>query len=233
MKIKCLFSAFLLFCLCACQSREPQMVIIDSNVSAFIYQGDKRIGETPFAGKLPRSEIGSLSLKRSGYKTVKLPVEKVYGRSTPFTSSLYTDMTSGKDENASGEDFLAAITLLPSLPLFIITDTSVFLDGAWVEYMPNSFYVEMVPAGKKTASADFLRQLQIKNFALKLYPDMAAGNPETLSAFAGLAQHDPEYIANLLSKKTDPVSFAEAAVAALPTTIFRSAEKPYPVNSLQ
>lgn len=217
MKIKCLFSAFLFFCLCSCQNQKPQMVIIDSNVSAFIYQGDKRIGETPFAGKLPRSEIGDLSLKRSGYKTVKLPVKKVYGRSTPFITGLYTDMTSsrGGAENASGEDVLAAITLLPSLPLFIITDTSVFLDGAWVEYMPNSFYIEMVPTGKKTASADFLRRIQIKNFALKMYPDMAAGSRETISAFAGLAQHDPEYIANLLSKKTDPVSFAEAAVAGL------------------
>ncbi|MBQ8346924.1 MAG: hypothetical protein IJY17_04915 [Alphaproteobacteria bacterium] len=217
MKLKCLFSAFLLFCLCACQSREPQMVIIDSNVSAFIYQGDKRIGETPFAGKLPRSEIGSLSLKRSGYKTVKLPVKKVYGRSTPSITSLYTDITSSKGvaEDASGEDILAMTTLIPSLPLFIMIEATYFVGGVWIEYMPNSFYIEMVPTGKKTASADFLRRIQIKNFALKLYPDMAAGNPETLSAFAGLAQHDPEYIANLLSKKTDPVSFAEAAVAGL------------------
>lgn len=53
MKTKNLFSAFLLFCLCACQYQKPQMIIIDSNVSAFIYQGEKRIGETPFAGKYP------------------------------------------------------------------------------------------------------------------------------------------------------------------------------------
>lgn len=216
MKLKCLFSAFLLFCLCACQSREPQMVIIDSNVSAFIYQGDKRIGETPFAGKLPRSEIGDLSLKRSGYKTVKLPAKKVYGRSVPSFLSLYTDITSSKGmaEDASQDDLLIAVTLIPSLPLLVISDTMVFLSGAWIEYIPNSFYIEMAPVGGKTASADFLRRLQIKNFALKLYPDMAAGNPETLSAFAELSRHSPEYIAGLLLKKKDPVSFAEAAAAS-------------------
>lgn len=215
MKFKCLFSAFLLFCLCACQSRKPQMVIIDSNVSAFIYQGDKRIGETPFAGKLPRSEIGSLSLKRSGYKTVKLPVKKVYGRSTPSITSLYTDMTSsrGAAEDASGEDVLGMTTLMPSLPLFIMTEATYLFGGVWIEYMPNSFYIEMVPADKKTVSADFLRRLQIKNFALKMYPDMAAGNRKTVSAFAELSRHSAGEIAELLSEKTDPVSFAEAAAA--------------------
>lgn len=215
MKMKCFFPAFLCFCLCACQNQKPQMVIIDSNVSAFIYQGDKRIGETPFAGKLPRSEIGDLSLKRSGYKTVKLPVKKVYGRSTPFITGLYTDMTSsrGGAENASKEDILAMTTLMPSLPLFIMTDATVFLSGAWIEYMPNSFYIEMVPADKKTVSADFLRRLQIKNFALKMYPDMAAGNRKTVSAFAELSRHSAGEIAELLSEKTDPVSFAEAAAA--------------------
>ncbi|MGN1079592.1 MAG: hypothetical protein ACI4TE_05410 [Alphaproteobacteria bacterium] len=193
------------------------MVIIDSNVSAFIYQGDKRIGETPFAGKLPRSEISSLTLKRSGYKTVKLPVKRVYSRATPSITSLYTDATSSKGdaENPSSEDILAMITLLPSLPLFVVTDASVFLEGSWIEYMPNSFYIEMAPADKKTVSADFLRQLQIKHFALKMYPDMAAGSRETISAFAGLSRHSAGYIAELLMKNTDPVAFAEAAAAGL------------------
>lgn len=123
-----LFFCFFVFLPVCLSKPETAMVIIDSNVSAFIYQGDKRIGETPFAGKLPRSEIGDLSLKRSGYKTVKLPVKKVYGRSTPFITGLYTDMTSsrGGAENASKEDILAMTTLMPSLPLFIMTDATVF-----------------------------------------------------------------------------------------------------------
>ena len=212
MKTKNLFSAFLLFCLCACQYQKPQMIIIDSNVSAFIYQGEKRIGETPFAGKIPRSEIASLSLKRPGYETVKLPVKKVYSRSAPSLSSQYTDILSGKN---GSEDVIAAVTLLPSLPLFIIMDATVFLNGSWIEYIPNSFYIEMAPAGKKTASVDFLRRLQIKNFALKMYPDMAAGRGETLSAFAGLLHRSEKYVAELLLKNTDPVSFAEAAAAGI------------------
>ena len=111
----------------------------------------------------------------------------------------------------SVKDILAMITLLPSLPLFVVTDASVFLEGSWIEYMPNSFYIEMVPADKKTVSADFLRQLQIKHFALKMYPDMAAGSRETISAFAGLSRHSAGYIAELLMKNADPVAFAEAA----------------------
>ena len=93
MKIKYLFSAVLFFCLSACQYQKPQIVIIDSNVSAFVYQGERRIGETPFAGKIPRSEIGKVFLKRSGYETVKLPAKKVYSRALPSFSRLYTDVT--------------------------------------------------------------------------------------------------------------------------------------------
>ena len=212
MKIKYLFSAVLFFCLSACQYQKPQIVIIDSNVSAFVYQGERRIGETPFAGKIPRSEIGKVFLKRSGYETVKLPAKKVYSRALPSFSSLYTDVTFNKD--SSKDDILAAITLLPSLPLFVVTDATIFLNGSWIEYIPNSFYVEMVQEKKKTVSADFLRRLQIKNFALKLYPDMAAGDRETVMAFAELSRSSAENVADLLMKNKDPVSFAEAAAAA-------------------
>lgn len=208
MKIRALFSVLTLMCLSACSYQKPQMIIIDSNVSAMVYQGDKRIGETPFAAKIPRSEIGNLSLRRSGYKTVELPVRKVYSRSTPFISSLYSDVTS---EDQNKDDIVAAITLLPSLPLFMLTDATVFLNGSWIEYIPNSFYVEMVPVGRKTASADFLRQLQIKNYALKLYPDMVSGNREVLSAFSKLSDHSEQKVSKLLAENKDPVSFAEAA----------------------
>lgn len=208
MKIRTLFSVLTFLCLSACSYQKPQMIIIDSNVSALVYQGDKRIGETPFAGKIPRSEIGNLSLRRSGYKTVELPVKKVYSRSTPSISSLYSDVTS---EEQDKDDVVAAITLLPSLPLFMITDATVFLNGSWIEYIPNSFYVEMVPVGRKTVSADFLRQLQIKNYALKLYPDMVTGNREVLSAFSKLSDHSERKVSKLLAENKDPVSFAEAA----------------------
>lgn len=188
---------------------KPQTVVIDSNVSAFVYLGDKRVGETPFAGKIPRSEISGLSLKRSGYQTVKLPVKKVYSRSSPSLTVLYTDMTSGN--NSEKGNSAEAFTLLSSFPLFMLTDATVFLSGVWIEYMPNSFYVEMIPAGEKTVSADFPRRIQIKSFALKMYPDMAAGDRETVSAFSGLARRPEKAVAKLLSERNDPVSFAEAA----------------------
>lgn len=83
----------------------------------------------------------------------------MYSRSTPSLSSQYTDILSGKN---GSEDVIAAITLLPSLPLFIIMDATVFLNGSWIEYIPNSFYIEMVPAGKKTASVDFCAGFKLK-----------------------------------------------------------------------
>ena len=76
--------------------------------------------------------------------------------------------------------------------------------------MPNSFYVEMVPENRKQASADPLRNYQIKNFAMKMYPSLASGNQESLTALAEISGQTQEYLSGLLNQKTDPVSFADA-----------------------
>ena len=207
MKLKNLFFIFLLSSISACHYQEPQMIIIDSNVSAFVYQGEKRIGETPFAAKVKRSEINNLYLKRQGYETVKLPVKKVYSRTVPSIANAYMDILSSKEDK---DEVLAAMTLLPSLPLLIGIDVTTFLEGRWIEYIPNSFYVEMVPSDLKTVSADFLHKLQIKNFALKLYPRMVSGDREMLSAFSELSSFSLDRLQNLLKENKDPVSFAQA-----------------------
>lgn len=209
MKLKFLFFISFIFGISACCYRDPQIVIIDSNVSAFVYQGEKRLGETPYIGKVERGEISHLKLKRTGYKTIKVPVEKVYGRNAgPLTSDFTKQGLSSEDENLEAP---IVSTLFVSLPLFTLTDGTVFLNGYWIEYMPNSFYVEMVPDNHKKASVDIFRSYQIKNFALKMYPSLAVGNRENLTALAELSGQTEEKLSMLLNLNADPVSFAEAA----------------------
>ena len=206
MNVKHLFSALLLCCLVGCAYQKPQMVVVDSNVSAFLYQGEKRIGETPFAGEIPRSEIGNLYLKRNGYKTVKIPAKKVYSRELISMTDAYFNMITDEKDG-----LIHGITLLPTMPSLLLTDFSNLTSGTWIEYIPNTFYVEMVPVNKKQASVDFLHSLQVKSFALKMYPSLASGDEETLAAFSGLSRLPEAKLRMMLLKNKDPVSFAEAA----------------------
>ena len=209
MKLKFLFFILLLSGLGACSYQEPQIVVVDSNVAAFVYQGDKRLGETPYVGKVDRGDISSLTLKKQGYKTVKVPVKKVYGRNAgPLTSEFTHQGLSSEDENMEAP---MVSTLFVSLPLSTVTDVTLFANGYWIEYMPNSFYVEMVPDVQKKAAVDIFRNYQIKNFALKMYPSLAAGDREAFAALAKITGHSEDRLSILLSRKTDPVSFAEAA----------------------
>ena len=208
MNFKTLFSVSLFLTVGACVYQEPQVVVIDSNVSAFVYQGDMRLGETPYVGKIERGKISSLKLKKTGYKTVKVPVEKVYSRNAgPLTSEFTRQGLSSEDENLEAP---VVSTLFFSLPLSVMTDATIFLNGYWIEYMPNSFYVEMVPENHKKAAVDVFRNYQIKNFALKMYPSLAEGNRESLTALADITGHKEDVLSVLLSQNTDPVSFAEA-----------------------
>lgn len=206
MKLKFLLFIFLLSGLGACAFQEPQVVIIDSNVSAFVYQGDKRLGETPYVGKVNRQDIGKLILKKSGYETVELPVEKVYSREVGMLTSQLPRFIS--DEGKETPPLITSLLL--SSPLFTMTDATILLNGYWIEYMPNSFYVEMVPVNKRNASVDILRNWQIKNFALKMYPSLAAGNREALTAMASVSGYTEDSLAVLLAENSTPVSFAEA-----------------------
>ncbi|MBR1777723.1 MAG: hypothetical protein IJ752_03955 [Alphaproteobacteria bacterium] len=208
MKIKLLFFISLLLGLSACAYQDPQIVIIDSNVSAFVYQGDKRLGETPYIGKVERGKISSLILKKPGYNTVKVPVEKVYSRNAGPLTSEYTHQGLSSEDNDIEGGVISSMFF--SLPLFTATDMTMFANGYWIEYMPNSFYVEMTPSGTKKAAADILHTLQIKNFALKMYPSLAAGNQEALAALSKLSDRSSEQLETLLVQKADPVSFAEA-----------------------
>ena len=208
MRFKILFFLSLILNAGACSYQEPQIVIIDSNVSAFVYQGDERLGETPYVGKIAREKIGRLKLKKTGYKTVKVPVKKVYGRNAgPLTSDYTKQGLSSEDESM---EVPMISTLFVSLPLSTVTDATMFVNGYWIEYMPNSFYVEMVPENRKNADADIFRNYRIRQFALKMYPSLAAGQPETLTALSKITGFTKDGLNVLLNQNTDPVSFAKA-----------------------
>ncbi len=206
MKRKFLLFISLLSGLGACAFQEPQVVIIDSNVSALVYQGDKRLGETPYVGKVGRQDIEKLTLKKTGYETVELPVKKVYARGTGVLTSELSQFLTDAEESPP-----VLTSLLLSSPFFTMTDTTIFLNGYWIEYIPNSFYVEMVPVNKRRANLDIFHNWQIKNFALKMYPSLASGNQEALTAFSGLSRLPETQLRTMLLKNKDPVSFAEAA----------------------
>ena len=76
MKKLFMFLALILF-LNGCATPSSEHVFIDSNVSADVYTGDKKIGETPFYKILSGNEIEHLSIRKKGYKTVRLKASSV------------------------------------------------------------------------------------------------------------------------------------------------------------
>lgn len=202
--MKRFFFFFSLFCLCGCSSlkmdTKPQTVFIDSNVTAWVYDGDKRLGETPFYGEIERSWWTEITLQKTGYKTVKVPLKRRMQR---------------KIFNLTGtEHALAASSFyVTGLGLPAVTDMSGTTFGFWVEYMPNAYYVELEPNDAKHASANEMKQREIKLFALKNFPEIAARNPEYLNAFHSMTGLNDRAVADLIDKNPQPSLFANAAAS--------------------
>ena len=55
-------------------TQEP--LFIDSNVTADVYSGDKKIGTTPFLATLEPRATEFLSLRKEGYETQQIKIEK-------------------------------------------------------------------------------------------------------------------------------------------------------------
>ncbi len=199
------FTFFLLISLCGCSSKKTQMIVIDSNVSAFVYYKEERLGMTPFAEKIQKHKIGSLELKQAGYKTVKLSAEKSFDRSMILFSSVSFQVT-------KEEEPVAGLILFISLPLSVLTDTIQLSSGESIEYMPNAYYIELVPLERKQAAVEILKNIQIKKFALKLYPSLALGEEESLKALSALSGKTQSEIRTQLLKSLDAPSFATALV---------------------
>lgn len=199
-----------IFGLCSCTYQEPQMLIIDSNITAFVYQGNTRLGSTPFAGKIKRENISDITLKKRGYQTIKLPAERVFSRSFDSSTGKFFNVLTDSQNLPDG--LTRVSTLLPSFPLFLVSDGFGLAFGYWIEYIPNTYYVEMIPdnKGQKISHTDLLKQFQIKSFALQAYPSLSMQNAEHLAAMEVVSGISKNNLLNLLSQHTDAVSFAEA-----------------------
>lgn len=211
--MKKILFAFILLALNGCMHQPPQVIVIDSNVSAFVYKNEKRLGETPYAAVLNRGDFGDIYLKKQGYETVRLPAKRVFSRSFDSQTAALFDITT--DANDVVEQGLALSTLIPSVPFSLVTDAAGLITGYWVEYMPNVFYVEMIPSHKKQALQDVLRRIRIKTFALALYPSLAAGDKDYLNALGQMAAVSDDRLSALLKQHHDPVAFAQAVAAHL------------------
>lgn len=211
--MKKIFFAFILLALGGCMHQPPQVIVIDSNVSAFVYQNEKRLGETPYGAVLSRGDFGDIYLKKPGYETVRLPAKRVFSRSFNSQTAALFDITT--DANDVIEQGLALSTLIPSVPFSLVTDAAGLVTGYWIEYMPNVFYVEMIPSGRKQAREDILHRLQVKTFALVLYPSLAAGEKDYLNALGQMASLSGDRLEILLKQHHEPASFADAVAADL------------------
>ena len=173
--------------------KKTQYVCIDSNVTATLYVNGESVGKTPFCGDVPRGLTTSARLKARGYRDAKVPLEKKLHRNVAATS------------NATG---LASSTVENVLSLFIPTglDMSYTSQGRWIEYMPDSYFVEMTPADRGRAALD-LRDLKIKAFALKNFYPVKAGETERAAALAVLAGVSEDVVAKAAREQSDPSAF--------------------------
>lgn len=173
MKNKFILSGCLVLNACAVLDSVPetQTVCIDSNITAFVYVNEKKVGQTPFCGGIERGLNTTAVLKANGYKTTEVPLKKGVHRQWMATS------------NAEGMLMQTGVNIVS---LFVPTgmDMTYTSQGRWIEYLPDSYYVEMYSPYRR---AD-LNDLKIKSFALKNYYPLKSGDAEYVKALSVLAQ---------------------------------------------
>lgn len=199
-RIACFLIIPLFFCGCQAMhlQERPQKVFIDSNVTAWVYDGDRRLGETPFFGEIDRSFWTEITLQKPGYETVEVPLKRRAQR---------------KIKNVSDYSLQGVSSYVTFYGLPLITDFTGTTRGYWIEYMPNSYYVELIPDGGKQASAKTVRDFRIKEFALKNFPHIAAHKTEYLETLGFLTQLPAKRLGEMVKSHPDAVSFTRALAA--------------------
>ena len=183
-----LFLTSVLF-LNGCATPSAEHIFIDSNVSADVYTGDKKIGETPFYQILSGKEIEHLSIRKKGYKTVQLKtasvrIGKKYTRGglfavtqIPFSSTTGCEKIPMSVLNEEQENLClinggyVLLTTIYGIGITTVLTDTFYLPSYAFEYEDNEYYVEMVPENKnKFSEADklyFKRNMFIlNNFAI-------------------------------------------------------------------
>ena len=124
-------------------TQEP--LFIDSNVSADVYSGDKKIGTTPFLATLEPRATEFLSLRKEGYETRPIKIKKKV--------ISYLDFAS--DEKKRESDYGVEITEVEPAKILAMTVTWIIFSPILVPallfiqhpatYAQTMYYVEMKP----------------------------------------------------------------------------------------
>lgn len=193
MKLFLLGTLVLLINACAVLNDVPpdQRVCIDSNVTAFVYVNNAKIGQTPFCGSVERGLNTKVVLKANGYEVTEVPLKKGVHRNVIATSNL-PDLLIGTGYN------IASLSVPSGM------DMTYSSQGRWIEYQPYSYYVEMYSSNKQAN----LSELQIKAFALKNFYAIKAEEIEYLNALAALSHLPREKIRTTVRGISTPVVFA-------------------------
>ena len=186
---------------------ETQEICICSNVPATVYVNKKKVGNTPFCGKIEKGLTTEIVLATEKYKPTKVPLEKHIHPYILGSSSEVTPKLSGRPTTFERISSNVTSTLSPVSGDFTLTS-----QGRWIEYAPNSYFVDFSSSQIKTKLTKKNRNIfkwQIMDFALKSFYEIKAGKDEYVKAMAklsGLLQMD---VRMLVQQHSTPESFAK------------------------
>ena len=190
-----------------CATPSGEHVFIDSNVSADVYTGDKKIGETPFYEILSGNEIKHLSVRKKGYKTVNLKTASVRMNKRYTLGGLFAvtrmpfSSTSGCEKvplslvNDHQEDICdinskyVVLTTLYGMGITTVLTDTFYVPSYAFEYEDNEYYVEMVPENKNRFSEADRQYLKRNVFVLANFEMLQSGNKEYMAALRTLSHN--------------------------------------------
>ena len=200
------FFALILF-LNGCATPSGEHIFIDSNVSADVYTGDKKIGETPFYQILSGKEIEHLSIRKKGYKTVRLKAYSVklndrYTRGglfavtqMPFSSTSgcekipMSTMNDKQDDICTVNGAYILLTTLYGMGVTTVLTDTFYLPSYAFEYEDNEYYVEMIPENKKNFSQADKQYFRRNLFILNNFAMLQSENKEYVKALNALSDN--------------------------------------------
>lgn len=196
---------FIILCLffvsaCANSKIAKEPVFIDSNVTADVYSGDRKIGTTPFMEKLSSDEAKYLSVRKQGYKTVNIEIGMHKSYTSNYRPGIFYALSDASSSSCGdhfysaggGKDhcsvYLSAITTL--IPTYGVGLTVISADltpaekYTALEFDQNMFYAEMIPEKKKLFTQSDIEYFKIKTFVLLNHTQIQNKNPEYLETLA-------------------------------------------------
>ena len=134
-----------------------------------------------------------ISLRKTGYKTARLSIEKVYKGN--YRPGLFYAITGASSSNCNKYEYggrkseiqakngceyvfkMAFGSLTYGLGLsFALTDVTP--DPAFIQYDRDSYFVEMIPENKESFTKEELKQMRTRLMVLKTFKELKAASPE-------------------------------------------------------